>query len=359
MMKHRVLNLLLFAAAGVIGVACSKKPVSKDGCVFTALTAADQSGDGEGVLQVDGSTSVYYYVLDEAGNQTARQHLNQRVQLKEGKYRIKLNNSYHHVEIWDGYLAKCASGTLVVAGNTDEYYHISDSLDHQLTYEKLGKATSLFEGDFQVKVNNTEMPVSVKLNEVTEVRTGSVVAQGTTNEFYYVLDESNKQLNFSKLGKPLSFLPGTYRVNVNNTLLKADVFAGRSTELMTGNLFVTGLTDELYYVTDTTGNALNFQKLNNALALFPGSYTIQVNNTRMRGDVYPGQITEFNTGSLTLRGSGSGYYYVFDDAGKQLNYNSLNRWLSFFPSDYIIKLGGSTQKVTVVAGQQTSLEALN
>ena len=203
------------------------------------------------------------------------------------------------------------------------------------------------------------MPVAVSLNEIRQVRTGSLVAEGMTTEFYYVLDNNHKQINFKKLGETLSFFPGTYRVNVNNTIRNADVFAGRATKLMTGNLFVAGLTHELYYVTDTAGNALNFQKLNNALALFPGPYNIQVNNTHMHGEVVAGKLTEFNTGSLTLRGSGSGYYYVFDNTGKQLNYNSLNRWLSFFPSEYIVKLGASTQKATVVAGQQTSLEALN
>ncbi|HEU5146700.1 MAG TPA: hypothetical protein VFT90_08300, partial [Chryseosolibacter sp.] len=319
----------------------------------------DDIGDGQGMLQVDGSTSVYYYVIDETGKQIARQHLNQPVRLGEGIYRVKLNNSLHNVEVWDGYLLKCHTGTLMVSGSTDEFYHVSDSLDHQLAYEKLGKSLSLFGGHFRVKVNSTEIPVNVRLHEMTEVRTGSVVAEGTTTEFYYVLDKNNKQLNFSRLGKPLSFLPGNYRVNINNTIVKADVFAGRTTQLMTGNLFVSGLTDELYYVTDTLGNALNFQKLNNPLALFPGAYRIQVNNTLMHGEVRAGQVTEFNTGSLTLRGSGSEYYYVFDNAGKQLNYNSLNRWLSFFPSEYIVKLGGSTQKVKIVAGQQTSLEAIN
>lgn len=354
-----IYRVSLFALAGMISVACSQPPVSNHGCQFSKLTSADVANEGEGMLQVDGSTSVYYYVIDESGGQIAHQSLNQPVKLGEGRYRVRLNNALHEVEIRAGYLTKCHSGTLLVSGSTDELYHVTDSLGNPLANEKLGKSVSLFEGAFKIKINNTETPVAVRLNEMTEVRTGSLVADGTTSELYYVLDHNNKQLNFGKLATPLSFLPGTYRVNVNNTIMKADVFAGRITALVTGNLLVSGLTDELYYVTDTTGHALNFQKLNNAIALFPGVYNIQMNNTIMRGEVFSGQITAFDTGSLTLRGSGGGYYYVFDNAGKQLNYNSLNRWLSFFPSEYIVKLGGSTQKATVVAGQQTSLEALN
>lgn len=354
-----IYRVALFAFAGMMSVACAQKPVSDHGCQFSELTEADGTGDGEGILRVDGSTSVYYYVFDASGKQIVHRKLNQPVKLGEGRYRVKLNNSLHDVEIQGGYLTRCGSGTLLVSGSTEELYHVVDSLDNPLTNEKLGKSISLFEGAFKISVNNTEARVTVRLNEMTEVRTGSLVADGTTSELYYVLDHSNKQLNFGKLATPLSFLPGTYRVNINNTIMKADVFAGRLTELATGNLFVSGLTDELFYVTDTTGNALNFQKLNNALALFPGVYNIQMNNTIMRGEVLPGQVTAFDTGSLTLRGSGGGYYYVFDNAGRQLNYNSLNRWLSFFPSEYVVKLGGSTQKATVVAGQQTLLEARN
>lgn len=354
-----VTSACLFLGAGALSMACSQRPpVSDDGCAFSRLAIADDTDDGTGQLQVVGSTSVQYYVLDNTGKQLAQQHLNQPVALKPGRYRVKLNNSVRDVEVWDGYLARCASGTLTISGTTGESYYVTDSLDRQLAVERLGKTISLFAGRFNVRLNNTELAIGIKPDQMTKVRTGSIVVHGATNEFYHVLDENNKQLNFSKLGEPLSLLPGSYRVHVNNTMRPAQVFAGKATELVTGTLSISGLTDELYYVTDTTGNALNFQKLNNALALFPGSYNIQLNNSQVRGDVRAGQVTEFNTGSLTLRGPGSEYYYVLNDAGKQLNYNSLNRWLSFFPSQYVVKLGGSTQKATVVAGHQTSLEAL-
>ena len=84
--------------------------------------------------------------------------------------------------------------------------------------------------------------------------------------------------------------------------MRADVRAGAVTELTTGNLVVKGLTEEYYYVTDTAGNALNYQTLNKSLAFFPGSYEIKVNNTLMYGKVSAGQTAEFMTGSLMLTG---------------------------------------------------------
>ena len=311
------------------------------------------------MLQVDGGTSTYYYVLDQAGTQVKYQHLNKPVVLDPGKYQVKINNTFHAVMVTEGHLAKCLSGTLMVSGQTADNYYVTDSTGQTIANEKLGRSLSVFPGKFKIKVNDTELPVAVKANEMTEIRTGSLVAQGMTGEHFYVLDAAKQQLNFSPLGKPLAFLPGSYEVRVNNTSRTAEVFAGRTTRLGTGSLVVNGLTDELYYVADTLGHALNFQKLNNPVAVFPGAYSVQLNNTRITGEVTAGQITEFTTGCLTLTGPGDDYYYVFDDTGKPLKHSSLNRWLSFFPSDYTVKLGASMRKATIIAGKQTSLEGFH
>lgn len=214
---------------------------------------------------------------------------------------------------------------------------------------------SCFPGIYTVRVNNTDVSAEVKYNELTELRTGSIRVSGTTGEYYYVLGKGNKQLNYSTLEKALSFLPGTYDVKVNNTTMTAEILSGQVTELVTGNLLVTGLTDEHYYVTDSAGNALNYQTLNQPLAFFPGNYQVKVNNTVVTGSIAPGKTTEFTTGSLMLTGGGTAYYYVLDELGNELNYNSLNKSLSFFPSEYTVRLGTSTRKATVVAGQLTAI----
>ena len=330
-------------------------------CVFSELTKETNVKEGFGALQVEGSTSSYYYVfdLDQTGNQAGYNSLNKVLALAPGRYRVKVNNSMHDVEIREGELVKCSTGTLIVNGNTSDYYIVTDSSGVQLAYEALGKSMSFFPGLVRIKVNNTELSTDVKLKELTEMRTGSISVKGNTGEYYYVLDEGNKQLNYNSLEKPLAFLPGSYVVKINNTSMRADVRAGAVTELTTGNLVVKGLTEEYYYVTDTAGNALNYQTLNKSLAFFPGSYEIKVNNTLMYGKVSAGQTAEFMTGSLMLTGGGTAYYYVLDQMGNQLNYNSLNKSLSFFPSEYTIKLGPNTRKATVTAGQLTSLSAFN
>jgi len=232
-----------------------------------------------------------------------------------------------------------------------------DSTNQQLGYESLGKSMSFFPGSYKVRVNNTESGVQIKLKELTQIKTGTLVVHGSTVEYYYVLDDTDKQLNYNTLEKPLAFLPGTYPVKVNKTTMSAEILPGKLTELATGTVLVKGLTEEYYYVTDTLGNALNYQSLNKPLAFFPGNVQVKVNNTLTKGMVTAGQAAEFVTGSLMLTGGGTEYYYVLDDAGNSLNYNSLNKSLSFFPSEYVVKIGGSTRKATVNAGQLTSIAA--
>lgn len=356
--KPSVLACFVIAALSCL-FGCAEKRNVDPCCTFSDIPATADVKDGQGLLQVEGSTPSYYYVLDETGKQVAYQLLNETLPLESGRYTIKVNNSLHAVDVQEGELARCATGALMVSGNTSEYYQVMDSMSQQLGYETLSRSLSFFPGSFRVKVNNTEMPVEIRLKELTEVRTGSLVVTGSTGEYYYVLDGVNKQLNYNTLGAPLAFLPGSYSLKVNNTSMRADVFAGQTTELHTGNLLVRGLTEEYYYVTDTSGNALNYQSLNKPLAFFPGKFQIKVNNTLMEGTVVQDHTTEFVTGSLMLTGGGSGYYYVLDQTGNQLNYNSLNKSLSFFPSEYTVKLGSSTRKAIVSAGQLTSISVFN
>jgi hypothetical protein len=352
-------RLCLFAAGAMAVLSCSHAPAGDACCRFTELTHISDLDEGQGLLQIDGSTSVYYYILDESGQRSRRERLNHPVALDPGTYSVEVNGSVHAVSISSGYLARCSTGTLVISGKTAEYYDVTDPAGAQVASQVLGKPLSLFPGEFVVRINNTETTASVRPQNLTEIHSGSLLVHGTTEAYYYVLDKNNKQLNFTALGKLMSFLPGTYQVKLNNTSISAEVLGGKVTELNTGALKVNGLTEEYYYVTDTVGNALSFQVLGKPIALLPGKYKLQVNNTSITGDVAAGQMTEFNTGSITLTGAGTAYYYVFDESGKQLNHNVLNKSLSFFPSDYVVRIGASERQTSVIAGHVTSLEAFN
>ncbi|MEO5602705.1 MAG: hypothetical protein ABIR06_17425 [Cyclobacteriaceae bacterium] len=358
-MKQAYKPLFLFTVIGMsCFYSCDEKPAPDPCCVFSELPATSGIGSNEGMLQVEGKTSAYFYVFDASGKKVNYQTLNKSLALNPGKYQIRVNNSTHDVEIKSGILAKCSTATLLVTGKTNEYYYVMDSLSEQLSYDVLGKAVTLFPSLVKVKVNNTELPVEVKVNQTTEVKTGTLIVRGTTGEYYYVLDAMNKQLNYNTLEKPLAFLPGAYKIKMNKTSLEAEVKAEKITELATGSILVNGSTNEYYYVSDTLGNALNHQNLNEPLSFFPGNVQIKLNNTLMNARVIKGETIELQTGSIVLTGSGTGYYYVLDLTGNSLNHNTMNKSLSFFPSEYVVKLGENTGKAIVSPGKLTSISSL-
>src|SRR5690606_6018707 len=183
--------------------------------------------DGQGMLRVEGSAATDFYVFSESGEQIGHQVLNRTLALNPGPYKVKVNNSVHAVEIRSHKLLSCATGSLLVSGNTGEYYYVTDTTGQQLTYQTLGQSTCYFPGRYAIRVNNTDVVAEVKLREMTEIRTGTLLVRGMTPDYYYVLDTGNKQLNYNTLEKPLAFLPGVYDVKVNNTSMKAEVLAGK------------------------------------------------------------------------------------------------------------------------------------
>lgn len=332
-------------------VACSAPPVDPF-CSYAALPPGSKVKAGRGSLQVEGKTTADFYVSDEAGKQIGYQSLGRTLELAPGKYRVKLNNSLHTTVVQKGSLTRCATGTLTVSGTTKQYYYVEDAAGKQLSYHTLGQALSFFPAAFRVKVNNSEAPADLKLNQVAEIRTGTLVVQGSTSEHYYVSDAMGKDLSYNSQGKALALLPGSYLVKINKTEAKADLAAGELKELATGTLAVKGATGEYYYVTDPSGRDLNYQSLNKPLSLFPGNFRIRLNKTEIEAKVIERQASEYQAGSLLVTGKGSGYYYVSDKADNSLNYNALNKALSFFPGEYTVKLGQSSRAATVSAGRR-------
>lgn len=352
--KASALAIFVLAAAILLG-SCGTPPPQDPYCSQTPLASGADVKSGQGALLVEGSTTAYFYVLDAAGKSVNYQNLGKTLALGPGKYQLKVNDSAHAVVVDQGKLTRCSTGTLLTSGTTTEYWYVQDTTGKALQYDTLGKAISLMPGTYRVKVNNTEVPAEVKLSRTTEIKTGTLVVRGGTNEYYYAADTLGKQLNYNTLEKPLAFLPGSYTVKVNNTETKADVVAGQVTELKTGTLLVKGLTDEYYYVSDSVGKQLNYQTLNKTLAFFPGSYRVLVNKTEKTVDVVAAQTVEAQTGSLMVEGTGSDYYYVSDKSGNPLNYSSLNKALSFFPAEYAVKLGQSSRTASVTPGQTVSV----
>ena len=175
---------------------------------------------------------------------------------------------------------------------------------------------------------------------------------GTTDEYYYVVDSGGTELAHAKMGTPLAFFPGRYDVKLNSTTQPAEVPSGGAVELKSGTLHVRGSTDEYYYVLSGTGTELAHNKLGRPLSFVEGSYTVKVNNTTVAAKVEAGQSNEYATGTLTVKGTGSDYYYVVDGAsGTELAHAKVGQPVALAAGKYSVRLGKDTRPATVTAGQ--------
>ncbi len=351
--RHAFIRGTAYAAllAALVLTGCKKAPPPDGVCTYEELPAGSDVPSGQGGVQVTATTDVYFYVFDGTGKQIGYQGANRLLAVKPGEYQLKLNNSVHPISLSSKMLAKCSSGTVQATGKTDEYYYIFDAAGTQLAYNKLGSALSLFPGKFQARLNNTPTSVDVNPNAIAELKAGTLNVLGSTDEYYYVFNGAGTQLAYNKLGRALGLFAGSYNVRVNNSSVPVTITAAGAIDVQSGALVVQGATDEYYYVFNSLGTQLAYNKLGKALSFVEGAYTAKVNNGAFPVKVDPSRTNEFQTGTVTVKGTGSDYYYVFDTNGTQLGYNKLNQPLSFPAGSYSVKVANNARPVAVAAGQ--------
>jgi 6,7-dimethyl-8-ribityllumazine synthase len=266
-----------------------------------------------------------------------------------------LNNSDTTANVQVGSTTELKPGTVDVEASTDEYYYVFDAGARQLASSHVGKALGLFAGKYTVKVNNSQAQFEVRPGAGSTVPAGTLVVQGTTDEYYYVFDTGGTQLASAHLARPLAFLPGSYNVKVNNSTTPATVTPGTTVEVKAGGVVVQGTTDEYYYIFDTAGTQLASAHLGRPVSLVPGEYRAKVNNVPIPVHAEAGRTSEYLAGTLTVKSAGSEYYYVFDLAGTQLASKQLNQPISLPAGKYSIKVGNNLRPVAVTAGQAVVL----
>lgn len=304
-----------------------------------------------GAVLVTGKTDEYYYVLDGAGTQLASSHLGASLSLFPASYRIRLNNSETTANVAAGSTTELKPGTVNVEADTDEYYYAFDSGAKQLASSHVGRATGLFAGSYTLKVNNSQARADVRASEALSVPAGTVVVRGSTDEYYYVVDTAGTQLASAHLERPLALFPGSYNVKVNNSTTPTNVTADTATEVKTGTLVMRGTTDEYYYVFDTAGTQLASAHLARPVSLLPGEYQAKVNSAPVPVRVEAGRPSDYPLGTLTVRSARSDYYYVFDRNGTQLASKQLNQPISLPAGKYSVKVGNESRPVALTAGQ--------
>src|ERR1700732_198542 len=260
-----------------------------------------------GAVLVNGKTDEYYAVLDKASQQLASAHLASALSLFPGSYQVRLNNTDAAANLQAGSMLELKAGTVNVDAGTDEYYAVLDAATRQLASSHVGRALGLFAGSYTVRINNTDARAEVRAGESTNVPSGTLVVHGSTDEYYAVANSAGVQLASAHLEKPLAFVPGTYNVKVNNTTTPATMVSGVTTEVKTGAVVLQGSTDEYYAIVDSAGTKLASAHLGHALSLVPGAYSAKLNNIAMTIQVDAGHNGEYQSGSLTGKMASSGY----------------------------------------------------
>jgi 6,7-dimethyl-8-ribityllumazine synthase len=308
-----------------------------------------------GAILVNGKTDEYYAVLDPAARQLASAHVASALSLFPGSYTVRLNNSDVAANPQAGAMVELKPGTVNVDVGTDEYYAVLDATSRQLASSHVRRALGLFAGSYTIRINNSDAHADVRAGESTNVPAGTLVVHGSTDEYYAVMNNAGMQLASAHLEKPLALVPGTYDVKVNNTTIPATMVAGVTTEVKTGAVVVQGSTDEYYAIADSAGTQLATAHLGHALSFLPGAYHAKLNNIAMPVQVAAGQSGEYQSGSLTVKTAGSDYYAVLDASGTQLASKQVNQPVSLPAGKYSVRLGNNMRPATVTAGQHVVL----
>lgn len=217
-------------ALALLAASCGSPPPPDPYCSSAPLPADLKVQSGQGALQVDGTTAVQFLVFDLARKPVDNKLLGRTVAVGPGKYRVTVNNTAHTVTVEGGKLTRCATGTLLVTGATDDTWFVQEPSGAAVEQTRLGRSLSLWPGTFRVKVNNTVITAEVKLNQVTELKTGSLVVEGS-GVGYHVTDKAGASLEHKAMDRALSLFPGEYNVEVGENTRAAKVAAGQETRL--------------------------------------------------------------------------------------------------------------------------------
>ena len=334
--RHAAVWIAAFTVLALPG--CKKAPPADSICTYEPLPATAEVPSGQGAIEVFASTDAYFYVLDPTGKQIGSHAVNGLLPVKSGDYNLKLNNSVHPVVVQEKMLTKCSTGAVLSEAKTDEYYYIYDNAGAQLASAHLGSALSLFPASYRVRLNNSDTTANAEAGSTTELKPGTVNMEAGTDEYYYVFDSGAKQLASSHIGKALGLFAGSYTIKVNNSQAKIEVRAGEGSSVPVGTLVTQGTTDEYYYVFDAGGTQIASAHLAHPMAFFPGSYNVKVNNSTTLATVTPATATEVKAGTVVVQGTTDEYYYIFDAAGTQLASAHLGRPVSLVPGEYRAKV---------------------
>ena len=114
-------------------------------------------------------------------------------------------------------------GGIQVLASTDAYFAVRDATGKQIASAHVNAIMPVPAGDYQVVLNNSMHSVAAQSKMLTKCMTGAVLVNGKTDEYYAVLDQAARQVASAHVASALSLFPGSYTVRLNNSDVAANL----------------------------------------------------------------------------------------------------------------------------------------
>ncbi len=265
-------------------------------------------------------------------------------------YRVLLNGTEASASITANNTKTLTAGSLVVSGTGDTTYYVSNAAGDQLASADTNEAKEFFSGTYTVKLNNISQSATVTAGAETTIEAGTITVAGSGDTDFYVYDSSDAFIQTAKTGVDVELLKGNYKIKLNGTTANVPLAAGENRTVNTGTLTVSGTGASQFYVFDTSGKQLSRLDTGTSTSFFPGTYTVKLNKVEKSATVSENGAAELKSATLTVIGSGSDTWYVYDADRNQLAFASTNEEIDLFSGTYTVELNGTERSVTLKAG---------
>jgi len=243
-------------------------------------------------------------------------------------------------------------------GSKNNYYSVYDNeeadgkaLETIYTKNKL----DLFPGTWTLKVNG-----SYKTNKfrpgVNDFFVSVVNLKGSKNNYYsiYESEQSSKPLETIYTKENLDIFPGTWTLRVNGSYI-SNTFKPGINEFSVAVINLNGSANNYYSIfdnEDASGNALETIYTKDKLDLFPGKWTITLNESKKTQTFIHG-INNCSVAVLSFKCVSRSNFYVYDkefSSSPLFNIDS-NKKIDIFPGSYFIEVNDQSKNVLLYKGE--------
>ncbi|MBN1341414.1 MAG: hypothetical protein JXQ73_01975 [Phycisphaerae bacterium] len=181
----------------------------------TTTSPAGSHTRGAGTLIVKGRGSDLYYAFKgDEKKPVGFAKTGAPLSLPPGAYSVSLGNSRCEVRVAAGKETSLASGSIQVRGVGQDLFEVFDETgEKKLAFTTTNGRIELLEGAYVVKLNNSVHKTTVDAGQEVIIDAGAVTVEGEGKELFEVYDRpEGEKLGFAFAGKLIELLPGRYSV---------------------------------------------------------------------------------------------------------------------------------------------------